>query len=161
MKFHYYNIQDECFQDYKKISMLVSCVKCDGKCWKELNLPPSTCQNNELSNKDIKSIDISKLIDRYVSNKLTKAIIFGGLEPFLQFNEILEFVKGFRIQSDDDIVIYTGYYPDEIKQELMQLKRFPNIIVKFGRYIPNSKKKYDEVLGIELISDNQYAEKIS
>ena len=39
--------------------------------------------------------------------------------------------------------------------------KWENIIIKFGRYIPNQEKHYDDVLGIELASDNQYAEVIS
>ena len=31
------------------------------------------------------------------------------------------------------------------------------IIVKFGRFRPNQEPHYDEVLGVNLISDNQYA----
>ena len=38
---------------------------------------------------------------------------------------------------------------------------FPNIIIKFGRFIPNQEGHYDEVLGINLASKNQFGEKIS
>lgn len=41
------------------------------------------------------------------------------------------------------------------------LSEYKNIVVKFGRYIPGQEKHYDEVLGVYLASDNQYAEKIS
>jgi hypothetical protein len=41
------------------------------------------------------------------------------------------------------------------------LTRFDNIIVKFGRYIPDNKPHFDEVLGVNLASPNQYAKKIS
>ena len=44
---------------------------------------------------------------------------------------------------------------------LEELKKFPNVIIKFGRYVPNKESHYDEILGINLVSDNQYAEKIS
>ena len=37
---------------------------------------------------------------------------------------------------------------------------FKNIIIKFGRYVPNQKEHYDEILGINLASSNQYAEVI-
>ena len=40
-------------------------------------------------------------------------------------------------------------------------KKFNNIIIKFGRYIPNSSKKYDDVLGVYLSSENQYALKLN
>ena len=35
-----------------------------------------------------------------------------------------------------------------------------NIIIKFGRFIPNRPSRYDEVLGVELASDNQFAKRI-
>ena len=62
---------------------------------------------------------------------------------------------------NDDIVIYTGFYKNEIFNKIDQLKQFKNIIVKFGRFIPNQKSHYDPVLGVNLASDNQYAERIS
>ena len=79
----------------------------------------------------------------------------------LQFQELVSFINEFRKVSEDDIVIYTGYYKEELKKEIELLKKYKNIIIKFGRYIPNRKSRYDEVLGITLVSDNQYAEKIS
>ena len=80
----------------------------------------------------------------------------------LQFSEVLELIYTFRNNGCfDDFVIYTGYYPSEIKHEIEELGRYKNIVVKFGRFIQNQEKHYDEVLGVCLISDNQYAEKIS
>ena len=61
----------------------------------------------------------------------------------------------------DDIVVYTGYDKEEIPEHLMTLKKYKNIIVKFGRYVPGQQAHFDEVLGVELASDNQYAEKLS
>ena len=63
--------------------------------------------------------------------------------------------------TDDDIVIYTGYNYDEIKEQINTLKYYKNIIIKFGRFIPNQPHHYDKILGIELSSPNQYAERIS
>ena len=99
-----------------------------------------------------------KIIKRYLKNKLTKAIVFGGLEPFKQYDELIGFIRDFREKSDDDVVIYTGYNKDEVN--LDELKKFKNIIIKFGRYIPGHKVHFDEVLGVNLASDNQYAEAI-
>lgn len=62
---------------------------------------------------------------------------------------------------NDDIVIYTGFYKNEILNKIEQLKQFKNIIVKFGRFIPNQQPHYDEILGVNLASNNQYAERIS
>jgi len=154
-------IVDEEFQDYKKPAMMIATCKCDWKCLKEQGLDVSLCQNYELRNGKNIDISISFIIDRYINNSITKAIIINGLEPFLQFDEILELIKKFRLVSDDDIVIYTGYYPEELTKELAILNKYKNIIIKFGRYIPNRNKKYDNILGVELISDNQFALKIS
>ena len=72
-----------------------------------------------------------------------------------------EFVQKLREYSNDDIVIYTGYNKDEVIEYVKELSIYPNIIVKFGRYIPNQEKHFDDVLGVYLASDNQYAERIS
>ena len=81
--------------------------------------------------------------------------------PFLNF-KALSFVKYFREKGcNSDIVIYTGYYPNELQNEIEQLKQYPNIILKYGRYKPNTPSRFDEVLQITLASDNQYAERIS
>lgn len=154
-------IIDETFQDYKKPSMLLATCFCDWKCLKEQNLDISICQNSDLAKQKIIDIPIEDIINRYINNPITKAVIIAGLEPMLQFNEVFQFIKEFRKVSDNDIVIYTGYYPEEIVNQINELKKYKNIIIKFGRYKHESNKKYDEVLGIWLISDNQFALKIS
>ena len=55
--------------------------------------------------------------------------------------------------------LYTGYYFEEVPEWIQRLATYGNVIVKFGRYIPNQKHIFDEVLGVELASDNQYAER--
>ncbi|MDY0197583.1 MAG: 4Fe-4S cluster-binding domain-containing protein [Tenuifilaceae bacterium] len=154
-------IVDENFQDYKKASMFIVTPTCDFKCLKEQNLDISICQNSSLT--DMPDIDISanRIVNRYLSNPITSAIVIGGLEPFLQFNELLELVDEFRLVTGDDIVIYTGYNLEEIEDEVSILSRYENIIIKFGRYLINSEPIYDEVLGVTLASNNQYAVKIS
>lgn len=156
------SIVDENFQDYKKSSMFISFPKCDFKCFRDLGLPPSGCQNfNIINMKDIK-IKISYIFQRYIKNQITKSIVLGGLEPLLSFDEVRNLISYFRLNDcNDDFVIYSGYYPDEIESEINNLKKFENIIVKFGRYIPNANSKYDEILGVTLASDNQFAVKIS
>ena len=102
-----------------------------------------------------------EIFRRYINNPITKAIVIGGLEPMLQFDEVLELIKTVRDNNcNDDIVIYTGYYLDEIADKIRVLTEYKNIIIKFGRFVPNQKKHYDEVLGVYLASDNQYAKKI-
>lgn len=156
-------IKDNVFTDYKKISMLIALPYCCGKCYKEVGKNKDMCHNEYLEN--VKIIDISNkcIIDRYKKNPLSKAIILGGREPFYKsFEEVYNFVKEFREMSSDDIVIYTGYYENEIADMLNKLKEFNNIIIKFGRYNPNKppKKERDILLGVILASNNQYSERI-
>lgn len=154
------NLIEEDFIQYKKPSMFIGFPNCSFKC--DYECGEQVCQNSKLANS--KSIEISKeeLCDRYLKNPLTSAIVLGGLEPFDSKFDLISFIDYFRRQCNckDDIVIYTGYYPEEIKVILTDLKKYDNIIIKFGRFIPNKNKKYDELLGVNLSSENQYAKRI-
>ena len=153
-------IEDFC--NYKLPSLFLITSFCDWKCCTENGLDISVCQNSELIQQPIRIFTTKDLYDAYANNNISKAVVIGGLEPFLQFSEILNLIKYFRWQSElCDFVIYTGYNQDEIKDELEELRKYKNIIVKFGRYIPNSNSIYDEILGVTLASDNQYAIRIS
>ena len=149
------NLIDEDFTNYKKPSMFIGMPSCSFKCDKECGKP--VCQNSELAKAPTIEIDNENLINRYLNNPITEAITIGGLEPFDTFEELYQFIKDFRRKSNDDIIIYTGYYPEEISGKIRQLSLFLNIIIKFGRFIPNQKPHYDTVLGVELASDNQEA----
>lgn len=168
-------IIDECFNDYKKPAMYIAFPRCSFKC-DDLN-KCEICQNSKLALEP--DIDIKKedIIERYLHNPITSAIVFSGLEPFDSILDILAFITCFReeYQCNDDIVIYTGYTEEELQTGsyatashsstlagfYQYISRYPNIIIKFGRFIMNETPHYDEVLGIELSSHNQYARRIS
>lgn len=152
-------IEDESFLQYKKPSMFISNTTCDFKCDKENNT--CLCINRGLSVEKNKKITIYDLIQRYTANQITSSIVFGGLENFDEFEQLFNFIKCFRRNSQDDIIIYTGFYKNEIQDKIEQLKEFSNIIIKYGRFVPNQQPHYDEVLGVMLASDNQYAERLS
>jgi hypothetical protein len=154
-------IIDEDFINYKKPSMYIAMPSCDFKCCREAGISIETCQNSAIAKENNIIIDDYYLIQRYFNNDISKAIVFSGLEPFKSFDDIYSFISSFRLVSEDDIVIYTGYYPEELKYEISKLKEFKNIIIKFGRYIPNDTSHFDNVLGVSLISQNQYAIQIS
>ena len=79
-----------------------------------------------------------------------------------QFDDVVSFISSLRNRGcRDEIVIYTGYQKEELDQKLWTLSAFPNIIIKYGRFVPNSEPRYDAVLGVTLASKNQYAEKLS
>lgn len=150
-------IIDEDFVNYKKLSMTIMFPFCSFKCGNDY------CQNSSLINEPIIDISYEALIKRYISNPITDAIVFQGLEPFDSWEDIEKLIYKLRIiyNCNDDIVIYTGYNKEEIEDKIKILSHFPNVIVKYGRYIHNDKSHYDEVLGVKLASNNQYAEKIS
>ena len=147
---------EEDFVNYKKPSMTIEFPICkDFKCGKEF------CQNSPLAKAPNYDIPIDKIIQKYINNDITSAVVAQGMEPFDSTEDLLEFIKEFRKVSNDDIVIFTGYNKNEIAMTVNMLQEFyKNIIIKFGRYIPNQTPHYDEVLGVNLASDNQYAERI-
>lgn len=163
---------DEDIANYKKTSMFIIFPTCTFKCDKENG--NQICQNCDLAYAE--SIDMSKeeICDRYINNELTSAIVLGGLEPFDSEMDLLSFVDCLRNRyyCNDDIVIYTGYTEEELIQGYRDipnnneslhinlfnnLLKYDNIIIKYGRFIPNEKSHYDEVLGVLLSSPNQYA----
>lgn len=150
----------EDFVNYKKTSMFIIFPYCTFKCEKECG--EHCCQNSALAQTPSIEIDAEILVDRYLSNPITSAIVCGGMEPMDNFEDLYNLILCVRNKGcNDDIVIYTGFYKNEIINKIEQLKQFKNIIVKFGRFIPNQQPHYDEILGINLASDNQYAERIS
>ena len=73
---------DEDFVNYKLPSMYIATATCSFKCDKEYGQP--ICQNSELAKQPDIDIPITDIIMRYLANPITKAIVFGGLEPFDQ-----------------------------------------------------------------------------
>lgn len=149
-------IINEDYINYKKISITLIFSRCNNfKCGTEY------CQNSPLAKEKDINLDIQDIVNKYVNNPITEAVVMQGLEPFDSWDDLFEFIKKLRNKCDDDIVIYTGYNKEEIINRVNILSKYSNIIIKFGRYIPNQEKHYDEVLGVYLASNNQYAEKIS
>jgi hypothetical protein len=150
----------EDFINYKKPSMVIEFPYCNFKCDKECGR--QVCQNSELAKVPNKDVSITNLVKTYMNSNITEAIVFQGLEPFDSKDDLYQLIKVFREYSNNDIVIYTGYTETELDNEIEILKRlFKNIIIKFGRFIPNQSSHFDEVLGVTLASPNQYAKKVS
>lgn len=148
-------IIDEDFVNYKKTCMTIGFPFCNFKCGKEL------CQNSPIVK--MKNIEISyeAIVKRYLNNNITSAIVMQGMEPFDSWIDLYNLIKEFRKYIDDDIIIFTGFDADEIFEYTQQLaKDYKNIIIKYGRYLRDQTPHYDEVLGVNLASDNQYAERI-
>lgn len=150
---------DEDFVNYKKSAMFLIFPWCDFKCEKDCGI--QCCQNSSLANQPTCEIPVENIVERYITNPITHSIVIGGMEPFCSWKDLQDLIQSLREKTEDDIVIYTGYYENEITNQIEQLKQYKNIIVKFGRFIPNRPHKKDDVLGVTLASDNQFAVKIS
>ncbi len=149
----------EDFVNYKKPSMVVEFPYCDFKCDRECG--QEVCQNSSLVKSPTHDVPVDKIVLSYLNNSITKALVCQGLEPFDSDQELYDLIVFFRRYTDDDIVIYTGYTEEELQEWILGLQAtFKNIIIKFGRFIPNSPSYYDETLGVFLASSNQYAKKI-
>lgn len=148
---------DEDFSNYKKPSMFIIFPYCNLKC--DIENGSSICQNSSLLKEDIIEVDVDRLINRYLHNGITKSIVCGGLEPIDSFDDLIELISVLRNKYHclDDVVIYTGYTQEEITSKIIELSSFRNIVIKFGRFIPNQLRHFDDVLGVDLASDNQYA----
>ena len=153
---------DEDFVNYKKPSMFIGFPRCSFKCGAE------NCQNFCLAKEPDIEIDTDDVIARFMKNPITEAVVLGGLEPFDSWPEVEYFIMKFRYYSNADIIIYSGYNVEEIPQEIHEeLELYGHdgpIIVKYGRYIPNTEGYYSPILGVKLASQNQtvkcYGDKI-
>lgn len=153
------DIDEVDYVNYKKPSMFIIFPNCSFKCDKENG--NCICQNSALAQEPNVEISAAAIVNRYCRNPLSKAVVCGGLEPLDSWKDLYSLIKEFRKFTNDDIVIYTGYKEEEIKEKVKILSSFKNIIIKFGRFIPNDKSHLDKVLGVQLASSNQYARRIS
>lgn len=150
----------EDFVNYGKPSMFLGTSFCDFKCCTERGYDISVCQNSPLVSQPSKDISIKYLYDKYISSDITKAIVIGGMEPFKQIEEVLSLISYFRENGCMDyFVIYTGYNPQEIRDnpEWSKIFNFHYIKIKYGRYVKGQHPHFDNVLGVCLASDNQFA----
>lgn len=163
---------DEDMVNYKKCSMYIAFPNCSFKCDKECG--EDVCQNYALASSPTLEIGPAEICERYKDNTLNHAVVLGGLEPLDSPYDLLSIIDCFRnvYKIEDDIVIYTGYTEEELtiedslyskvlKSLYENIIKYKNIIIKFGRYIPNDSPHFDEVLGVNLASKNQYAKKVS
>lgn len=159
------NIVDEDFVNYKKPAMFIGFPSCSFKCDKECGKP--VCQNGALASAQNIDINTGYLIERFLKNPISQAIVCGGLEPFDSLNALIALHFYLRRHEKaknapaSDFVIYTGYTEDELwnmcPDVLSSFHKDGRVIIKYGRYRPNQQPHFDDVLGVMLSSDNQYA----
>ena len=143
--------------NYKLPCLTIEFPYCDFKCDK-LN-GCQVCQNSSLAAEPSIEVSGEYVWNLYQQNPLTKAFCFQGLEPFDSYLDLLDLIMFIRIhkQCDDPIIIYTGYNEDEDWIVENSLRHYNNIIIKYGRYLMGHEPHYDDILGVKLASNNQYA----
>ena len=152
-------------------SLFVGMGTCDWKCCIAAGIPVDTCQNSALAKAPVVELDATDLLKRYAWE--SGSVVVGGLEPFNDMESLKELARAYKNfvnylhgeEEFDKLVIYTGYNPDEVITHVEEIynivKDKLTLIVKFGRFVPGQKTHLDEVLGVELASDNQFAKKIT
>lgn len=152
-------IIDEDFVNYKLISTTLIFPYCNMKCNKDAGRV--VCHNYNLLGGPVTEISYHKLCERYLKNPISKAIVCQGLEPFDSKEDLFSFIQILReeYKCNDPVVIYTGYKEEEINFE--PILKYKNIVIKFGRFIPDGVEYYDEILGVNLASSNQYAKEFN
>ena len=95
-KIHLKGVVMEDFVNYAKPSLFLITCKCDWKCCHEANIPITVCQNEPVVRQATKEFLISSIYKAYIDNEITKAVVIGGLEPILQFEEVLSLLDYFR-----------------------------------------------------------------
>ena len=149
----------EDFVNYRLPAMyLIFPICCGFKCGREV------CQNASLvDDPHLVVIDAKEVCKQFVSNGITKSIVCGGLEPFDSVDDLKELISTLRndFYCQNDVVIYTGYTEEEVlaDEKKKEILEFSNIVVKYGRYIPNETPHRDCILGVNLASSNQYAKR--
>lgn len=146
--------------NYKKISTTFMFPKCNFKCDKENGV--QLCQNWELAAAPSQRHDIDRLMELYKNMNLTESIVLQGLEPLDSLIDVYTVSAAMQRHNIlDDLVIYTGYNKQELDPSIIPtlVSLVPgHLIIKWGRYLPDQSKHFDEVLGVYLASDNQYGE---
>ena len=147
--------------NYKEPVLTLEFPHCDFKCDK-LN-GCQVCQNSSLAKEPTIEISLKTIWELYKQNPLTKGFCLQGLEPLDSVDDVLNFIKYIRGNNfcNDPIIIYTGYNKEEVTKFIHQITDFDNIIIKWGRFIKGQNLHYDRILGVNLASNNQYAEKIT
>lgn len=146
------------FTNYKEPVLTLEFPYCNFKCDK-LN-GCQVCQNSALAMEPNFQISFEKIWELYQQNPLTKGFCCQGLEPLDSFCALLDFIEFIRNKTNDVIIIYTGYekYEQPLFLKAIHKYKYSNIIIKWGRFIMNQEPHYDEILGVNLASNNQYAE---
>jgi hypothetical protein len=117
------------------------------------------------------------MINTVMSKKTVKNQEYSLSEEGFEFLKTLEICRYKpKMDSSGQLVVGYRHYGDDIdpqheytEEEIMEkyphiynrMVNYGNIIIKFGRFRPGQEPHYDEVLGVKLASNNQYAKRVN
>ena len=150
-------IVEEDFTQYRRPTMVVLFPTCTFKCDKENKC--DLCQNAKLLQEPDILVDPKAIAERYTRNSITEGFVFSGMEPFDSTEDLYSLLSNIREVTEDVVIIYTGYTYAELidRGDIKKLREYRNIVLKVGRFVPNRPSRFDNVLGVTLSSDNQFA----
>lgn len=142
--------------DYKKTAILLAFPNCFKYC--------RGCQNEHLRNRQPNLHKVDKIVKLYNRLDEHQAIVCAGLDPFDSLADLEKLIIAFNNNDKPvDFVIYTGYNYENVKYNYIHENMYKlitndnfKLIIKYGQYDENNKNKYvSDILGVELIGDNQ------
>lgn len=97
----------EDFVNYKFPAMFINTSLCDFKCCREQHLDIGICQNAPLAKAPTQDVPDTVLYEKFSANPITKAVVIGGMEPFLQIDEVESLLSLFREKGDTPLLSST------------------------------------------------------
>ena len=79
--------------------MFIGFPTCSFKCCKEGNFPVEVCQNCSLAKANGVDVSPEHIVDRFLSNPITSAIVIGGMEPFDSVQDLITLVHPYNFDS--------------------------------------------------------------
>jgi hypothetical protein len=121
-------VVDQDFVQYKKPCMTLMFPRCSFKC--EIECGENVCQNGALAQARDIEVDTYAIAKRFLDNLMVNVLVCSGLEPFDSGKDLNRLISLLRFcECDDDVVIYTGYTEEEIKERFSWIYGHKNIII--------------------------------
>ena len=116
------------------------------------------CINKHLKGAASQSADyIGTFIEQVLDRSLTNLLVLGGLEWTEQIFDLYRVLYVCEM-CGANVILYTHYTEDELKEKFPKLLEYP-IYIKYGAYIEELKSSTHFSYGIPLASTNQYIKK--
>lgn len=79
-------------------------------------------------------LSVDEIFNDIVSQNNLTGVTFSGGEPLMQYNELLELIKRIKLETKLDVMLYTGYYINEIRKlNMNEILDYVDILID-GRF---------------------------